>query len=47
MSKTITEQTVNTRTISDGARPFEVVAILVKRSMMRVRRMPSALSDLL
>lgn len=42
MSNTITEQTVNTRTISDGARPFEVVAILVKRSMMRVRRMPSA-----
>ena len=42
MSSLTAEQPVNVRTISEGARPFEVVAILVKRSMIRVRRMPSA-----
>ena len=42
MSNLTAEQPMNVRTISDGARPLEVVAILVKRSMIRVRRMPSA-----
>ena len=42
MSNLTAEQPMNVRTISDGARAMEVVAILVKRSMIRVRRMPSA-----